>query len=712
MTRPVRASLYLIFSILFLLFTDLAFAVFVKARILDSNGKPVQDVTVYDGRKHVYSGADGSFSIETRAAELTFSRLGYKKLTLAVKDISGSVSMHEEPVVLPVVRVIERYETAFSNALDKTVISTDAEKTAVTTADILLQESAFHTSETRLAGENQTLSLLGNLSRHTLIMLDNVPLNPHGEPFDLSSLPLKNIKRIEIVKGNASLYGGASAIGGIVYLFTENVQTAHPLKLEHNLAIGSFNQIQQSLSYEQQSPLLSYRVLVSCLSADNDFKYKPRPWWNLSGDLTRDNNRKEQQNVALQISSNPDPFSIKYKLDVDNIYRQLPGPVNFLELYKNAYLTGQKLLHSLSFGSFYNNLSNQLLLWQNLDETEYNNTRATNPVYPTNYRQNQTSLGLKNLSAYSYLTITADLGLEHSQQTYERHDLIYPLQSIDPEQRNLTAISLKAKTTNEIDFFTNQFQAGARLDKVSDFDSFVSWRLEELLSYDGLVQMQAGAAWGSSFSLPSFYDLYWKGDAQSLGNPDLEPETSIGGNIWLAINYTNYSVKAAWYKNQVEKLIQWRQTYLYGTAWKPVNIGKASMQNWEFNAEANPLTWLALRSSLTLTNARDEELDKRLTYTPEAKWITNLILSYRNCTFVLSRDYTGRQWKTPDNLLDPIPAFALYGAGLSYSFSYKKLQSNLSLHMNNLFDKQDEIYDYVPQSGFHWQSGIILSLSL
>ena len=711
MARPIPAFICLLFTILFLLISDLAFAVIIQARIIDGKGDPVPDVTVFDGRKHVYSGADGSFSLDTKAAELTFSRLGYKRQTLPVKEIKTTIKMHEEAIVLPVVRVTKRYESFFSKALDKTVLSPDAEKTAVSTADVLLQESAFHTSETRLAGENQTLSLLGNLSRHTLVMLDNVPLNPHGEPFDLSSLPLGNIQRIEIVKGNASLYGGASAIGGIVYLFTDKAQTPVPLKLQQSFALGSFNQIRQEFSLEQQSPLLSYRVMVSHLAADNDFKYKPRPWWGLSGDLTRANNRKEQQNVALKLSLNRDPFNLRYNLDADNIYRQLPGPVNFLELYENAYLTGQNLRHSLSFDFSRNSFGNRFLLWQNQDETEYNNTRAVSSVYPVQYRQKQSSLGLKNLASYSFYTISAELALEHSQQKYERLDLLAPLQSIVPVTRDLTALSLRAGNVNELDLWTNQLQAGARLDQVSDFADHVSWRLEDVITYDGAVQFKAGAALGSSFSLPSFYDLYWKGDAQSLGNPDLEPETAMGGNVWLEAVYSGYALRAAHYLNRVNKLIQWRQVYLYGTAWKPVNIGKAELSNWEFTAELNPLTWLACKSSLTLTNAIDKDINTKLTYTPEAKWLTALTVKYRNCSLELNRDYTGKQWKTRDNLIAPIPAFTLYGAGIGYSFQCRKLQTNLSLHLNNLFDRQYEIYDYVPQPGFNWQSGITLALT-
>jgi len=707
MTRfRFRLQYIILFSLLLLY--EFSFGTKVSAQILDEKGKPVENVTITDGKTGVFSAQDGTFRINTQAESLTFTRLGFKKLVVNLKDISDKVILEAEPVVLPIVRVIERYESALGSALDKTIISTDAEKTGSTIADILLTQSSFQTSESHLAGESQTLSLLGNLSRHTLIMLDNVPLNPHGETFDLSTLPLQNIKRIEIVKGNASLYGGASAIGGIVYLFTDNIKAAHPLKLEHSTSYGSYNQFRQAFAYEQQSPLLSYKVLFSRLSADNDFNYKPRPWWPETDELTRKNNRKQQQNVSLQMSAFPDKFRLQYKIDSDIIFRQLPGPVNFLDIYKNAYLTGQNMRHNLSLGYFPLAWSDNLLLWQNTDNTEYNNTRATNPVYASNYRQAQSSAGLKNQSEYSFYTIKTDLGLELSRQTYERKDLLIPLQSIDPCSRNLKAVSLKAQSRNELDLITNEFQAGMRVDDVSDFGSFTSWRIEEAVSYDGMLQINAGAAIGNSFSLPSFYDLYWKGDAQSLGNPDLEPETSTGGNLWLGLSFTDYAFKAAYYFSEVEKLIQWRQTYLYGTAWKPVNIGTARLRSWEFNADGRPLELITLKSSLTLTQALDTVLDKKLTYTPEARWVTNLILAYRNFTLDLNQEYTGRQWKTPDNLIDPIPAFTLYGAGLNYGIAYKKLQADISLKLNNLFDRQYEIYDYVPQPGFNWLGGIAL----
>jgi len=709
LTFPLGSFVLLFF---FLIQASFVSAMQVSARIQDPSGKPLEGVTVSDGRQAVFTGADGSFGLNTSSDSLIVTRLGYERRTLLTVNLPPIITLVKRPITLGTVRVIERYETPYSTALDKSVIDTDADRHGSSSSDILLRESAFHSSETRLAGENQTLSLLGNLSRHTLFMLDNVPLNPHGEAFDISTLPLSGIKRIEIVKGNASLYGGASAVGGIVYLFTDNVKTAHPLELEQETSFGSFGQFTASLAYGQQSQAFAYRVSVSRQAADNDFSFQPPDWWEESGTLTRRNNRKQQQNIALQLSTNLHNLHLRYRIDSDRIYRQLPGPYNFADIYQNAYLTGLNLRQNLSLGWQKHSFKDNLILWLTRDGTEYTNTRAPNPVYSSHYRQRHHSAGMKNQAEYGFGWLIAGLGMEATHQTYELDNLLYPHLSIPETSRNQTAASFKLLADEGFPLENNTLQAGVRLDKVTDFGTYFSWRVEDVYRYYGLVDLTGGIAYGSGFSLPSFYDLYWKGDSQSLGNPDLEPETSLGGSVWLSAEYAGNSIKAAYYQSRVEKLIQWRQTYLFGTQWKPLNIGKAELTNWEFSFRSQPLSWLGLSSSLTLTDAVDANLNKKLTYTPETKWVTELALSYAGFSFALSQDYTGRQWKTPDNLIDPLPEFFLYGLAAGYGLSWKGLDAGLSFRLNNLFDRQYEIYDYVPQPGRNWLGGIVLKYKM
>lgn len=695
-----------ILSCLILLFLSCnLMALTVSARVTDEQNRPLEDASVTDGIRRVFTNSRGDFLIKAETDSLLVYKLGYERYTHSADDFPSVIILKEKPVILNKITVVERYQPAFLTALDKTVIQTDSDKSGSGFPTELLKESSVSTGQTSLAGENQALSLLGNLSRHTLVMLDGVPLNPQGEAVDLSTLPLENIKRIELVKGSASLYGGASAIGGIVYLYTGDKTAVQALSIKQETTFGSFGLFRHSYYLEQNSPFLSSSVSVSRTVADNDFPYQPRPWWNLEGNLRRSNNRKQQQNVSFSLTSYNAPIAWQYRCSAELLNRQLPGPVNFLAIYENAYLTGQNLQHNLHLDHTADKFRNSLLLWQSEDNTEYNNTQAPNPVYQSNNRQRQQSLGLKHEISYdNRLALT----LESSRQTYALKDILAPSQSIPETSRSLMAAALKANHNSEFGLFSNHLQAGVRLDHTRQFGTFLSWRAEELLVWDTLVQYELGAALGTGFSLPSFYDLYWKGDAQSLGNPDLEPETSLGGSIRFKASYAGYSLQAAFYESKVEKLIQWRQTYLFGTTWKPLNIGKARLSNWEFSAAAQPFPWLEYTASLTLTEAKDEVLQANLTYTPEYRWNQELSFSNKGFELGFTLISQGRQWTTPDNLIDPLPALTLANSTLSYSLQFRKLNASAWLSLDNLFDKQYEIYAYVPQPGFNWKSGISL----
>lgn len=684
----------------------------VSIKVLDKAGKAIPDVTITDGKHKLFTNSTGQATLNSNADSLYLSKLGYEKLALNINAISNIIYLKEKPIVLGTVKVIRQYEPSYNNALDKITLEVDDQATASAPLEALLKESSVYSIDSSLLGESKAVSILGGLSRHTLIVLDNVPLNAQGESMDLATLPLQNVKRIEIVKGNSSLYAGSSAIGGIVYLFTDNVNNAHPLRLEQETSFGSFNQTRQAYTYEQQAQMLSYKVSLNRLSGDNDFIYKPRPWWNLSESLKRENNYKQQQNVSLKISSAQDFLNWQYKLDKDDVYRQLPGPVNFLDIYAKAYLTGQSLRHSFNLGLQRNSFGNNLLLWQNEDNTEYNNTNAPNPVYSTQYRQTHVQKGLKNKFDYTYATIKSSLSCEFSSQSYQRKDVLYPLLSLPKYTRRQQAVSLQASTDNEFQLFTNSLQTGFRLDKVTGFGTFTSWRIEDVIKREGILNWDSGIYIGNGYSLPSFYDLYWKGDAQSLGNPDLEPETSVGYGGWTGLSYAQNTCKVSYYHSEVTKLIQWRQTYLYGTAWKPMNIGKAELINWEFSLALNPLKWLNLNSSLTLTDAKDKNRDAYLTYTPNSKWNSDLSFSHLGANLKLMHEQIGKQWLTPDNLIDPIKAVNLFHSAIGYNYAYHKFNANVNLRLNNLFDKQYEVYAYVPQPGFNWLCGISLRYDL
>jgi outer membrane receptor protein involved in Fe transport len=106
-----------------------------------------------------------------------------------------------------------------------------------------------------------------------------------------------------------------------------------------------------------------------------------------------------------------------------------------------------------------------------------------------------------------------------------------------------------------------------------------------------------------------------------------------------------------------------------------------------------PAKWLKLDSSITLTQAKDRTTGTEhfLTYTPDTRWVSIAEFTFQDFSINLNLDYRGKQWVTPDNLIDPIPAITLVNSTLRYCYQYMKLTTNMYMQLNNLFDKQYEI---------------------
>lgn len=66
-----------------------------------------------------------------------------------------------------------------------------------------------------------TVSILGSTSSQVLVMVDGVPMNdPLTGSVDLSTIPLDDVRRIEVVRSGSSALYGTSAIGGVINIIT------------------------------------------------------------------------------------------------------------------------------------------------------------------------------------------------------------------------------------------------------------------------------------------------------------------------------------------------------------------------------------------------------------------------------------------------------------------------------------------------------------
>ena len=149
-------------------------------------------------------------------------------------------------------------------------------------------------------------------------------------------------------------------------------------------------------------------------------------------------------------------------------------------------------------------------------------------------------------------------------------------------------------------------------------------------------------------------------------------------------------------------------------AWKPSNIAKARIQNYETNIKYDFLSYNTFKLSYTRTIAKDKSLqedgshsdfyNKKLIYTPDYQIIAGYVFSYLNFSQNFEYQAIGKQYSTRDQLKLPLASYKKANSHTAYVFKYKSFDLKLISSLYNIFNEKYEIYDYIPEPGFYWQA--------
>lgn len=159
------------------------------------------------------------------------------------------------PMVISATRVEQPLSEVLSSVL---VISRDeiARSQASSLADLLQGEAGFEFGRTGGPGATTSFFLRGQSSTNLVILVDGVrsQVDAYGN-LQLTDIPLQQIEKIEILKGNASALYGDAAIGGVINIFTRKRQIpgAHG-----QISVGSNNTTQVHAGYSGGKDALRY----------------------------------------------------------------------------------------------------------------------------------------------------------------------------------------------------------------------------------------------------------------------------------------------------------------------------------------------------------------------------------------------------------------------------------------------------------------------
>lgn len=530
-------------------------------------------------------------------------------------------------------------------------------------------------------------------SRRILLLVDNVPLSGKlNNRIQLNTIDSDQIDHIEIVKGPGSALYGNDAMGGVINIITKGY--SDNLKIQANGRAGSYDLYSGNFSVSGKSNRIGY---------------------TLNFDHTSEGGEVASSEIEIkEIATNSANAKIEYSDDT----------MGSLEL-RSEYKQDKQVSESVFMGSLSDNESkvNNLttsLVWnkQFSDSYSLNLTGFVADNFRTYESQTQGSpmpasvdttmdqiFGLKSDFMFRPVnTIKVDVGFDLSSNDYENERLS------ETQTRNQTGLFTQLETN----FIKNiTFIVGGRYDKITEIDGHFSPRVSAMYRLNSGLKFRG--SWGGGFRAPSFIELYSDFPIpipgmplRIVGNPDLKPEKSYGGNFgveyfWNSFLLFNATVFQNEFKDMIVDYEPARFTYSY------LNVESAKFRGLELQ------TQMYLRNNLTSTLSynftdiaqKDEDVafSKISPHTASLRVVYSMFknkvkLSFRD-QFFSDRDILVVSGMTGTVSKEKKDAYHVIDMTLSY-----KLANALSLRLGatNLNDYTDE--EYGPYTGRRFFFGV------
>lgn len=474
-----------------------------------------------------------------------------------------------------------RIEQRVQDALPATTLITRADIERAQTPDLptlLRQETGLEITQTGGSGTVSSAFIRGAESRHTLVLIDGVPVNNLN--FSLAALehlPLSNVERIEIVRGNVSSLYGSAALGGVIQIFTREAGD-QPFAAV-TLQAGSRGLVQAQVGGGMKTASGTRLSFTAENLTDNGFNATDQTKRSGTNPDTDGYSRRAMSvGLSQDIAIGKIGLSAREATGV-TAYDSQFGPANQADESKfteqGAALTGQF------------NLAPGVVLDAGLtNSTDKLRADITSFPYYVNSFSEGANTGLRWQFAKGQ-TLTA--GLESTRQRIESNTVY-----------NATARQLdSARLGYQGEFEQHQLQLNLRQDKYSDFGNASTWYAG--YGYRFAKGWRANASSSTGFNAPTFNDLYYPFG----GNARLRPEQVRSNELGLQYATEVHDTRAVWFSNRFTDLIG------NDAFFNRININQARNDGLELSYRGK-YGATAVRAGMTLQDPTDLTTHKRL----------------------------------------------------------------------------------------------------
>jgi outer membrane cobalamin receptor len=532
-------------------------------------------------------------------------------------------------------------------------------------------------------GPNATKSIRmrGSTAAQVLVLMDGRPINnPRDGEVDLSSIPLDNISRVEVMHGSGSSLYGSSAMGGVVNIITKN-PPREGQKTELYSSFGTARTYVERMLYGAKVSKLGFLVSGG---------YESSGGFRENSELSaKDCNLK--LGYELNDENNLSFNSGFYKSKVG-----VPGPTSWADTDDKQNTLKRFFDFNWGFKPD-ETIGISARAYQNYDRLEFmeNSTTYTQDTQATTVR---------------------GLDLQFDKQLLDMYRIVGGFNYVKNNNDSTTSVKHEYNVTsgyleNRLDLFNNKLNVNlsARLDDYSNFGTQINPSLDLLYKFNDAIKFHGLIS--RSYRVPTFNDLYWPRNEYYYegvsvggeeGNPNLKPEKGITGEFGFESKINEYFTSGiTYYRSDYKQLIQWSGDD--NGWWRPDNVSSAVINGLEFENKIFISNNFDLNINYTYMVAKDEETHKYLVYQPEQKIDSSLKFNDHNGLIVeLKGQFTGIRYGDAGNDIK-VKSFYIFGLSVS-----KKFKTGITCfgYIDNLLNRKYQVQDGYSMPGFSLTGGI------
>ena len=549
------------------------------------------------------------------------------------------------------------------------------------------QAGFFINGSNNALGTNLDLYFRGSTAGNMLIVIDGVPVYDPSQinnSFELNSIPLDQVERIEILKGGQSTLWGSNAVAGVIQIFLKK-ESKKKIAINANAAYGTYNTLNGGAGISGSIKKWDYLVQYNYINSGGF----PAAY-DSTGKQNFKNDGFKQNTVIAETRYHFSPhLTAKAFGNFSNYFTDLPAGAFTDE--KDYTLRSINNLGGASLNYQHNKVDWTLQGSYQQSNRHYVNdsTYVSSPYF--NYSNEQytghttTLETFGNVQLHQHLRLVAGLQYQHQNtgQSYFSTGPYGPYSSeLGQDSAHVSQISAYASLLL-LNLHGFNFELGSRINHHSIYGNNATYTINPSFIIDENTKLFINIS--SGYNIPSLYQLY-----SAYGNKNLKPESSVTYEMGLQTQSTDkkMSLRLAAFKRDTKNLIIFYTDANYNSYY----INRDAQHDYGFEVESNTQvgrfgTWTNNLTYIDGHGIQNGVSVNNLFRRPNFTMNSILTLSpFKGFTLAPAFKYVGTRLKGPYDVgPDLMPAYYTLNCFISYQINQR---IRLFTSLNNITNQQ------------------------